>query len=211
MTSGALGPGYPFVVLDGTFIPVDGLAAGRPVLFRQTPQARDEPAGHLQPRRPSRVSVRPTARLGLRLEGRSDLGHHRRAGRRRVNHPRRQGPTGAGDPVITPYRGRNKPASQKEANRADTRLRAPGERADAQLKNWRILCKLRCCPWRARQIAKPSTSFRPAKPRMKRLMVGSPQRVLWGNRSTPNWTFCTWWLGEGDSAFATQNRQGGCG
>jgi hypothetical protein len=53
-----------------------------------------------------------------------------------------------------PYRGKNKPASQKEANRAHARLRAPGERANAQLKTWRILRKLRCCPWRAGQLAK---------------------------------------------------------
>ena len=30
-------------------------------------------------------------------------------------------------------------------------LRSPGERANAQLKNW---CILRCCPWRAGQLAK---------------------------------------------------------
>ena len=53
-----------------------------------------------------------------------------------------------------PYRGKGKPESQKEANRAHAKLRAPGERANAQLKNWRILRKLRCCPWRAGQLAK---------------------------------------------------------
>src|SRR5579871_3870682 len=53
-----------------------------------------------------------------------------------------------------PYRGRNKPESQKEANRAHARLRAPGERANAQLKSWRILRKLRSCPWRAGKLAK---------------------------------------------------------
>ncbi len=58
------------------------------------------------------------------------------------------------DDIRTPYPGRNKPASQKEANRAHARLRAPGERANAQLKFWRILRKLRCCPWRAGQLAK---------------------------------------------------------
>jgi hypothetical protein len=56
--------------------------------------------------------------------------------------------------VITPYKGRNKPASQKAANRAHAKLRGPGERANAQLKTWRILCKLRCCLWRAGQLAK---------------------------------------------------------
>ena len=53
-----------------------------------------------------------------------------------------------------PYRGKNKPESQKEANKAHAKLRAPGERANAQLKNWRILRKLRCCPWRAGILAK---------------------------------------------------------
>jgi hypothetical protein len=59
-----------------------------------------------------------------------------------------------GDHVRTPYRGRNKPASQKAANRAHVQLRSPAERANAQLKTWRILRKLRCCPWRAGQLAK---------------------------------------------------------
>jgi hypothetical protein len=53
-----------------------------------------------------------------------------------------------------PYRGRNKPESQKQANKAHAKLRAPGERANAQLKSWHILRKLRCCPWRAGQLAK---------------------------------------------------------
>ena len=53
-----------------------------------------------------------------------------------------------------PYRGRNKPDSQKQANKAHAKLRAPGERANAQLKTWWILRKLRCCPWRAGQLAK---------------------------------------------------------
>jgi hypothetical protein len=65
-----------------------------------------------------------------------------------------KGYTGAGDHIRTPYKGRNKPASQKDANRAHARLRGPGERANAQLKSWRILRKLRCCPWRAGQLAK---------------------------------------------------------
>ena len=65
-----------------------------------------------------------------------------------------KGCTGAGDHVRVPYRGRGKPASQKDANRAHARLRSPAERANAQLKAWRILRKLRCCPWRAGQLAK---------------------------------------------------------
>ena len=53
-----------------------------------------------------------------------------------------------------PYKGKNKPQSQKDAKKAHAQLRSPGEMANAQLKNWRILRKLRCCPWRAGQLAK---------------------------------------------------------
>ena len=53
-----------------------------------------------------------------------------------------------------PYKGRNKPEPQKEANRAHAKLRALGERANAQLKAWKILAKLRCCPWLAGKLAK---------------------------------------------------------
>jgi hypothetical protein len=56
--------------------------------------------------------------------------------------------------VITPYKGKNRPESQKAANRAHAKLRSPGERANAQLKTWRMLRKLRCCPWKAGQVAK---------------------------------------------------------
>jgi hypothetical protein len=56
--------------------------------------------------------------------------------------------------VRVPYKSKNKPASQKDANQAHARLRRPGERANAQLKSWRILRKLRSCPWRAGQLAK---------------------------------------------------------
>ncbi len=47
-------------------------------------------------------------------------------------------------------RGKHKPESQKRANKVHARLSSPGERANARLKSWRILCKLRSCPWRAR-------------------------------------------------------------
>ena len=53
-----------------------------------------------------------------------------------------------------PYKGKNKPEPRKEANRAHAKLRARGERANAQLKTWNILDKLRCCPWKAGRLAK---------------------------------------------------------
>jgi hypothetical protein len=44
--------------------------------------------------------------------------------------------------------------SEREANRAHARLRAPGERANAQLKSWGILRKARCCPTTIGKLAR---------------------------------------------------------
>jgi len=83
-----------------------------------------------------------------------------------------KGYIGAGQDVLAPYRGRNKPASQKAANSAHAKRRAPGERANAQLKTWAILLKLHCCPWRAGQIAKGIHVLQaPRDRRMKRSMA----------------------------------------
>lgn len=78
-----------------------------------------------------------------------------------------KGYTGAGDHVRVPYRGRGKPVSQKAANRAHAQLRSPGERANAQLKAWRVLRKLRCCPGAQGSSLKRSTSFRSVRRRLK--------------------------------------------
>jgi len=40
-------------------------------------------------------------------------------------------------------------AAQKEVNTAHARMRGPGERANAELKNWKILRKIRSSPSRA--------------------------------------------------------------
>jgi hypothetical protein len=143
-----------FVVLDGTLIPIDRVAADRPFYSGKHKrhgmnlQVIASPGGDIlwvsgalrgstHDLRAARIwgIIRELAAAGLIVL--ADKGYH-----------------GAGKPLLTPYRGRNKPASQKDANRAHARLRAPGERANAQLKTWRILRKLRCCPWRAGHIAK---------------------------------------------------------
>jgi DDE superfamily endonuclease len=81
-------------------------------------------------------------------------GHRAPPGRARVDLVAEKGYIGAGEPVIIPYGGRSKPASPRAANRAHAQLRAPTELANAQLKTWHILRKLRCCPWKAGQLAK---------------------------------------------------------
>ncbi|GHH68727.1 hypothetical protein GCM10017673_18320 [Streptosporangium violaceochromogenes] len=65
-----------------------------------------------------------------------------------------KGYIGAGEKMLTPYKGRNKPSSQKNANSVHAKLRAPAERANAQLKSRRVLRKLRCCSLRSGQLAK---------------------------------------------------------
>ena len=44
--------------------------------------------------------------------------------------------------------------NQKQVNAAHARMRGPGERVNAQLKSWRILRKIRCCPTRATILVK---------------------------------------------------------
>jgi len=83
-----------------------------------------------------------------------------------------KGYIGAGEHVHTPYRGRHKPASQKAANRAHAQLRSPGERANAQLKPGTSCASSAAAPGRPASWLRPSTSFKPGDPRMKRLNVG---------------------------------------
>jgi hypothetical protein len=146
--------GHAYVIIDGTLIPVDRVAADRPFYSGKhrrhgmNLQVIASPEGEIMwvsGPLPGAVHDLTASRIWgilrhLAASGLIALGD--------------KGYTGAGDPVITPYKGRGKPASQKDANRAHARLRSPGERANAQLKTWRILRKLRCCPWKAGQLAK---------------------------------------------------------
>jgi hypothetical protein len=60
----------------------------------------------------------------------------------------------AGPTIGVPFRRgpRALSANQKTVNRNHARNRAPGERAVATLKTWKLLTKLRCCPRRATAI-----------------------------------------------------------
>jgi hypothetical protein len=146
--------GMAFVVIDGTLIPIDRVASDRPFysgkhrMHGMNLQVIASPDGTIlwvSGALPGSIHDTAAARIwnilaalaetGLVALG--DKGYH-----------------GIGQPVITPYRGRGKPAPQKTANRAHARLRGPGERANAQLKTWRVLRKLRSSPHRAGRIAK---------------------------------------------------------
>lgn len=53
--------------------------------------------------------------------------------------------------------------SQKAVNSAHAAQRGPGERANAQLKSWKILCKIRCSPRRATDPVKAVMALRPRR------------------------------------------------
>ncbi|MBE1559780.1 transposase family protein [Nonomuraea africana] len=146
--------GYAFVVLDGTLIPIDRLAADRPFysgkhkkhgMNIQVIAAPDGTPLWTSGSLPGSVHDLKAARI---------WGIIRRLKSADLVTLADKGYIGAGEHVRVPYKGKNKPASQKSANSAHAKLRGPGERANAQLKAWRILRKLRCCPLRAGQLVK---------------------------------------------------------
>jgi hypothetical protein len=152
--AGAKDAGHAYVVIDGTLIAIDRVAADRPFYSGKHKrhgmnlQVIADPHGDIvwvSGPLPGAVHDLTAARVWGILRELAASGLVVLADK---------GYTGAGDHIRTPYRGRDKPASQKAANRAHAQLRGPGERANAQLKTWRILRKLRCCPWRAGQLAK---------------------------------------------------------
>jgi len=145
--------GHSCVVLDGTLIPVDRVAADRPFY----PGKHNKHGMNLQ------VIAGPRGDI-LWVSGALPGSVHNKkaewiwgvlaeleaAGLVTLADKGYQGSAYA----KIPYKGKNKPESQKQANKAHAKLRSPGERANAQLKTWHILRKLRCCPWRAGQLAK---------------------------------------------------------
>ena len=155
--------GKAYVTLDGTLLRIDrvGMSGGRDRPFYSgkhkchgvNVQVIADPVGRL-------IWVSPT------LPGaRHDLGAAREhgiidtlnaVGVRAVADTAYQG----GGPAIRvpqrrrrldPDTGRYRPLSraQKQVNTAHARLRGPGERANAQLKSWKILRKIRSSPNRA--------------------------------------------------------------
>ena len=149
----AVKAGWAYVVLDGTLIPIDRVAADRPFYSGKHKkhwmnlQVIASPGGNIawvSGALPGAVHDKKAEWIWGVLAELEAAGLVTLADK---------GYRGSSHAKI-PYIGKNKPASQKDANRAHAKLRAPGERANAQLKTWHILNKLRCCPWRAGQLAK---------------------------------------------------------
>jgi hypothetical protein len=145
--------GYPYVVVDGALIAIDRVAADRPFYSGKHKrhgmnlQVIAGPCGEIlwvSGALPGSVHDKRAEWIWGVLDELEAAGLVVLADK---------GYQGAAHAKL-PYRGKNKPESQKAANRAHAKLRAPGERANAQLKSWKILRKLRCCPWKAGKIAK---------------------------------------------------------
>ena len=153
--------GRAYVVVDGTLIPMDRVAADRP-FYRgkhkkhgMNLQVIASPAGDIlwvSGALPGAVHDKKAEWIwGV-------LAELEAAGLIVLADKGYQGSTYA----IIPYKGKNKPQSQN-APTARTRSSARPASANAQLKTWKILRKLRCCPWKPGGSPRPSTYCRSAR------------------------------------------------
>jgi hypothetical protein len=135
-----------FVLLDGTLLPIDQIAADRPFYSGKHKkhgmnlQVPADPAGRLlwaSPALPGAVhDIRAAREHGI-LDALASAETDCWADK---------GYQGAGPAVRVPYRGRweNLSEGQQAVNRSQAKIRALVEPAIATLKTWRLLRKLRC-------------------------------------------------------------------
>ena len=160
--------GKAYVVIDGTLLRIDrvGMTGGRDRQYYSgkhkchgvNVQVIADPAGRLIWASPALPGAR------------HDMGAAREHGIiDAINHAEVQALAdtayqGGGPAIRVPYRrrpldpdtGRYRPlsANQQEVNTAHARQRGPGERANAEIKNWKILRKIRASPSRATTLVK---------------------------------------------------------
>ncbi|HEX2214617.1 MAG TPA: transposase family protein [Mycobacterium sp.] len=155
--------GKAYVILDGTLLRIDrvGMVGGHDRPFYSgkhkchglNVQVLADPAGRLiwvSPTLPgSRHDIAAAREHGIldaidtaRVDAVADTGYQGAGPTVRVPQRRRR---------IDPDTGRYRPLSvnQKDVNTAHARQRGPGERANAQLKSWKILRKIRSSPSQA--------------------------------------------------------------
>ncbi|MEW1860685.1 IS5 family transposase [Streptomyces sp. NPDC088194] len=138
--------GKAFVLLDGTVLPIDRIAADRPFYSGKhkkhgmNVQVLTDPSGRLlwaSPALPGAVhDIRAAREHGI-IDA-LDRAH--------VTCWADKGYRGAGGTVRIPYWGRWDTLSpgQRAVNRSHAKIRALVEQAMATLKNWRLLRKIRC-------------------------------------------------------------------
>lgn len=145
-----------YAILDGTLIPIDRVADQKPYYSGKhhrhgvNVQVIADPAGRLiwaSAALPGKAHDLTAARIHGIIEALTSANILTFADKAYQ---------GARGTIHTPYkRHRNRrklSAWHKKFNRAHARIRAIGERANATLKTWKVLTKLRCSPHRATTI-----------------------------------------------------------
>ncbi|MFE6787896.1 transposase family protein [Streptomyces sp. NPDC057680] len=133
-----------YVILDGTVLPIDRIAADRPYYSGKKKhhgmnvQVLADPAGRLiwaSDALPGAVHDLTAARIhGIPAVLAADA----------IKCWADKAYQGAGPAVRVPFRGKNLRGWRRRHNRDHAKIRSLGERAMATLKCWRILRKLRC-------------------------------------------------------------------
>ena len=145
-----------FVILDGTLLPIDRIAADRPFhsgkhkKHGMNVQIIADPAGRLlwaSPALPGAVHDIKAARTHGIIDALAETG---------VECWADKGYRGAGGTIRVPYRGRweTLSAGQQAVNRSHAKVRALVEQAMDTLKTWRLLRKLRCSTTRITSLVK---------------------------------------------------------
>ncbi|MFD4653626.1 transposase family protein [Streptomyces sp. NPDC058441] len=145
-----------FVILDGTLLHIDRIAADRPYCSGKhkrhgmNVQVIADAFGRLlwvSPALPGAVHDIKAARTRGIIEALTQAGIGAWADR---------GYQGARGTIRVPYRGRwsTLPAGKRAVNSSHAKIRAVGEQANATLKSWRLLRKLRCSTVRITDIVK---------------------------------------------------------
>ncbi|MGW2684592.1 IS5 family transposase [Streptomyces sp. NPDC001414] len=135
-----------YVILDGTLLPIDRIAADRPFYSGKhkkhgmNVQVIADPKGRLMWASPALAGAVPDVRAAREhsiIEALAEAD---------ITCWADKGYQGAGGTVRLPYRGRwdSLSAGQQAVNRSHAKIRALVEQAIATLKSWRLLRKLRC-------------------------------------------------------------------
>ncbi|MBZ6093510.1 transposase family protein [Streptomyces olivaceus] len=155
------GSSKAYLILDGTLLPIDRIAADRPFYSGKhqrhgmNMQVIADPFGRLlwaSPALPGAVHDIRAARAHGILDALADAAIPCWADKAY---------RGAGGTVRTPYWGRweTLSAGQKAVNRSHAKIRALGEQAVGTLKSWRLLRKLRCSTTRITKLVQAVLAF----------------------------------------------------
>jgi len=143
-----------FVILDGTLLPIDRVAADTPYYSGKhkrhgmNVQVLTDPFGRLlwaSPALPGSTHDLTAARQHGIIEALADES---------IKCWADKAYQGAGGPVRVPFRGRRLKQWKRRHNTTHAKIRCIGEQAMATLKGWRLLRKLRCSTNRITNVVK---------------------------------------------------------